>query len=816
MSTFDALWNQYRGEVRYLDGGKQVKNISAHNLLTQTVDKNGDYNWHRMDGILRHSTPEEMVKIDTPVGSYNCTTSHGLMWVNPKTLNYEHVTPSEVSAREYPTVISQKYLDYHVTANSLWGMPLTPELSYFMGLWTAGGYMAQNSKKLNRSLRISTTDLHIAQKVTDLQKVYGVAFVHRYTRGDRAEITLNVKHPALIAAIFDYYGGVTLKVGREKLPTELLFNSDASIVGALFAGILDGYGSVTRDGNISICCGLSREYAHWLSLALLAQGITSKVTMRLRKPKVLKGRTKRTIFAPCYDLFVIGSESRQRFCDLVLPFVVHARKHEHLVECNKRTWLHHKVNVHDIDEEVLDDIFDANESMARCGNGEIPNTYVHRSLCRLSTDFLGKFATDSAIGHRLSNMFGVAVNSIEPVSPSSEFVYDLMLEDGSPHCYLTAGTGWLNTANTGWIPDSTELDAVREMFSNYELDPNFSLIYHYGIDIQFYGSNGRMLPVGPELDRLYRLKFIGMNVHEQLLSGQGGSYSQAYVNLEVQRQRYLNLQLKLENFVHTGIFKPVADLCGFYKIKQPVAGFGGVSSSKWGNPKDLQKAFLSQYTSLRDYQDNHEFQTYVASKTAEMQKESLRNVREYVYPKIDWGQMSATTDENLKNYIKWLSDKRPWLVDDATLARLAKLDRDTQEKAYISDLERKQKRLLDISSKGLLPFMDKKPGAGGAGGGGPVDFGGIGDIGVGGGGGGEPGADMAGGGAPGAPIGQEGPPPSAGGAPPGGPMTSSLNLLSDEIVKASTQQDLQTVQENVLLQRAKSREDYAVEKVVKS
>jgi hypothetical protein len=373
---------------------------------------------------------------------------------------------------------------------------------------------------------------------------------------------------------------------------------------------------------------------------------------------------------------------------------------------------------------------------------------------------------------------------------------------------------------TGWIPDQLEIDAIRDMFANYELDPNFSIFYHYGIDVQFYGSNGRMLPVGPELDRLYRLKFIGMGVHEQLLSGGGGSYSQAYVNLEIQRQRYLNLQLKLENFVHTGLFKPVADLCGFYKIKQPVAGFGGVKSSKWGNPGDLKNSFMKQYTSIRDFQDNQEFKRFVDAKTAEMRKEALRNVREYVYPKVDWGQMSATTDENLKNYLKWLSDKRPWLVDDATLARLGRLDRDTQEKAYINDLERKQKRLIEISSKGLLPFMQNKPGQGGAGGGGAVDFGGIGDIGVGGGGGDMgPGADMAGGGAPGAPIGQEGPPPAAGGAAPGGPPTSALNRaigdLADDMVKQTTQGDLTTVQENSLLLRAKSREDWAVEKVIR-
>jgi hypothetical protein len=280
----------------------------------------------------------------------------------------------------------------------------------------------------------------------------------------------------------------------------------------------------------------------------------------------------------------------------------------------------------------------------------------------------------------------------------------------------------------------------------------------------------------------------------------------------------MNLQLKLENFVHTGIFKPVADLCGFYKVRDSVAGYGKTSSYKWGSDKDIRNGILQHYTSLRDYQDNQEFRLFVEAKTAEVKKNAARSIREYVYPKIDWGQMSATTDENLKNYIKWLVDKRPYLVDDATLARLGRLDRDTQEKAYISDLERKQKRLLTISGKGLLPFVQTKPGGPGSpGGGGAVDFGGIGDIGVGQGGGmGDAGADMAGGEAPAAPSGAGGPPAAAGGGmPPSGPTTSTWQHLEGEIRKESTQDDLVISTENQALLAVKSKEDYAVERVVK-
>ena len=361
-----------------------------------------------------------------------------------------------------------------------------------------------------------------------------------------------------------------------------------------------------------------------------------------------------------------------------------------------------------------------------------------------------------------------------------------------------------------WIPSDTELDAVRDMMSTFEMDPNFTLIWHSCIDVQFYGSNGRMLPIGPELDRIYRLKFIGLNVHEALLAGQGGSYAQSYVNLEVQRQRYLNLQLKLENFMHNGVFKPVADLCGFYKLRSAVAGYGGVSKTKYG--KDISRDnILSDYTTLRDEQDNKQFQMFIQHKADEANKN--KQIKEYIFPKLDWGQMSAATDENLKNYVKWLAEKRPYLVDDATLARLARLDRDTHEKAYISDLERKEIRYKTINDKGLLPFVDK-----GKGGGGEFDFGGGGsDMGMpSGDGGGDMGGGM-GGEEPNAPIGQNGPPESSNAQLPNAGPTSRLKFVNDfverygsETIDAVVKDDIFISSENASLMRQLGKKEEKV------
>jgi len=426
-------------------------------------------------------------------------------------------------------------------------------------------------------------------------------------------------------------------------------------------------------------------------------------------------------------------------------------------------------------------------------------------------DLLKTFGSADAVG----NALGISGTSIRiqmkkqniPIgNPGGRLSY----YDWSVHIHRVPYKGkiWCFTVPTGLMVVRRNGKISIQGNSNFELDPNFSLIWHAGINIEHVGSNGKMLPVGPELDRIYRLKFIGLGVHEQLLAGQGGSYASSYINMEVQRQRYLNYQLKIENFVHSGIFKTTADLCGFYRVKNAVASYSGVKASKFGNDNsNIMQKLGAQFKTLRDIQDNQEFKQFIKVKADEVKNMEQRQIREYVYPKLDWGSLSASTDENLKNFVKWLVDKRPHLVDDATLARLGRLDRDTQEKAYLEDLRRKQQRLLTISKEGLLPFMqDNKKG-----GGGPVDFGGIGDISMGGGGDmGGPGGSPEGMGGGEAPIGAGGPPESAGGQTPPAGFSGQLEQLQREVVGDILRDDMTLSFENKDLLNAKKIENTAL------
>jgi hypothetical protein len=348
-----------------------------------------------------------------------------------------------------------------------------------------------------------------------------------------------------------------------------------------------------------------------------------------------------------------------------------------------------------------------------------------------------------------------------------------------------------------WLPSDDDLQAVQEAISAWELDPNFTFVWHNGFKIEYYGSNGRSLPVGPELDRIYRLKFIGLGVHEQLLAGQGGSYSAAYMSMEVQRQRFLNLQLKLEQLFHNGIFKPIADLCGFYRIKQATAGYGGVVKVKHGRENKALQEIKKAYSYIEDY-NNPAFKEYISRKTAEYQKNQTKISKEFIYPKLDFGALSAAYDENMKNYAKWMHDKYPELVDSGLIARLAKLDRDDQLKAKINDVRRMQQFYAQLQKEGLLDMfmqMNRKGGAAGGGDLGPLDMGTGGALNI-------EGGPGVGGGEPGLPIGEGGPPESSEGqiAPA---MEGTAAAEETLIKKLVFDDDKAIIQENKRLLRNK-------------
>ncbi len=273
----------------------------------------------------------------------------------------------------------------------------------------------------------------------------------------------------------------------------------------------------------------------------------------------------------------------------------------------------------------------------------------------------------------------------------------------------------LGDRQSGWLPSQEELDEFAELLAAHEIDPNFSIIYHWGVEIEFYGPSGKVLPMNNELSRVDNLKMIGMQVSKSFLSGESGPYANAQVGLAVLRQRYLNWQLRLRELVEHGWFKPVADLAGFYTTNRQVSG-AYYSGNSHGFVKAAKEDYLKRFsvTTLRDIKDNYEFRQLMYRKEAEWVKQAYKEDRKYIYPKLSFGMMNLSADQQWRNWIKQLNDyydkKGIPFVSKKTLYNISNLDGEAEASNVEREMVEDKNKMLRYQQLGLIDTDPNKPG----------------------------------------------------------------------------------------------------------
>jgi hypothetical protein len=234
----------------------------------------------------------------------------------------------------------------------------------------------------------------------------------------------------------------------------------------------------------------------------------------------------------------------------------------------------------------------------------------------------------------------------------------------------------LGDPNSLWVPNDDELEAFRELMSAREIDPNFTIVYHWGIDIQFYGAGGKIWNLTNEFNRIMKWKLLGLGISESILTG-GGSYASAYAQLEVLRQRYLHFQNTLQNFVYKGIFEPTAIACGFYKVNSVVAG-KYYQGRRFGSSSDELSKISAELIKHNDNFDNPDNLDYVRHL---YQKQAAETTKvEFVYPKLDWDLLSLSNDVQYKNFLMNFDRLFPGQrkISDDTFYMTARLDPDAE------------------------------------------------------------------------------------------------------------------------------------------
>lgn len=214
------------------------------------------------------------------------------------------------------------------------------------------------------------------------------------------------------------------------------------------------------------------------------------------------------------------------------------------------------------------------------------------------------------------------------------------------------------------MPTQDDIDAFRDILAEGEDDPNFFLVYHYGLSFDYVGSTGKILPLNTEFDFIQNELMTGLGITQAMLNGDGSTYSTAQVGAEALARRYASYRLRLESWIRKKVYRPISEVQGFYKPKN------GTIAIKNMSQREIRRA--------------------VSNKEMEL-----------IVPKLLWQQQDLTSNQTAMNFIQSLRDKG--LVSMTTVLPLLSLDPETEKR----NLENERGTVFDENAPKTGPLIQE-------------------------------------------------------------------------------------------------------------
>jgi intein/homing endonuclease len=114
-------------------------------------------------------------------------------------------------------------------------------------------------------------------------------------------------------------------------------------------------------------------------------------------------------------------------------------------------------------------------------------------------------------------------------------------------------------------PTNEVLDSVEEAIRYADEDQNGWLVWHHYISADYIASAGHVLPLQAEYTWIDKELMRAMEISDAVLTNQGMTFANASVSLRVMVNKYQRFQKMLSDFIKNFIYKPVAQVQGFYK-----------------------------------------------------------------------------------------------------------------------------------------------------------------------------------------------------------------------------------------------------------
>jgi len=300
----------------------------------------------------------------------------------------------------------------------------------------------------------------------------------------------------------------------------------------------------------------------------------------------------------------------------------------------------------------------------------------------------------------------------------------------------------LGDQQRNWIPSPQNMEDFIDLLAEVESDPLAALVYHYGLQVEYHGMEGKQLKITQEWDVIERAKLIALGINKAFLHGEV-TYASANAGLQVLMMRYRTLRdMVLSDWIYKKVFAVMAELNGFYRSQKKSDPDTGMPESR--DPAMERKTMylkdrMREIRAMKDEEKQaYEFlkiqplieEVNIASsrrfiamnKQGETNKSRVHKGKHLLYPHLQFEKrLDVRQDEAILRFWSELAQKG-W-ISPRSVVQGAGLDYDA-EMATIG-----QDAALIARNQLLMQSISGDEGGGGGGGGVPMGGMGLGEEG---------------------------------------------------------------------------------------
>jgi hypothetical protein len=265
----------------------------------------------------------------------------------------------------------------------------------------------------------------------------------------------------------------------------------------------------------------------------------------------------------------------------------------------------------------------------------------------------------------------------------------------------------LGDPNTGWIPTTQNQEDFAQLLAEVEVDPLAAIIYHYGLQVEYHGMEGKQLKLTQEWDIIEKAKLVALGVSKAFLHGEV-TYASANAGLQILMMRYKTLRnMVVNDWIYKKVFATMAELRGFYRdIKKSDDEYGlpesrtpslekqsAILKEKLQRIKEIDDPNRQAYEFLQIQPVLNEYNAEISSRKIPMHRiaggetSKVNKRKRLLYPNLQFEKrLDVRQDENILTF--WMSMAEKGWISPRSVVQGSGLDYDSEQSTIAQDINK--------------------------------------------------------------------------------------------------------------------------------